>query len=77
MNNNLKFVLFILAISVIVLISGCTQSDQLETPVCGNGILESGEQCDVSGCSSGKVCTAQCVCESSIPTESTPPPWPD
>ena len=77
MNNTLIGVLLILAIGAVVLISGCTQPEQPETPVCGNGILESGEQCDGTGCPSVQVCTDQCVCESSTPTGPTPPPLPD
>jgi len=63
-------VVLALAIVGIVLISGCIQQS-----VCGNGIVEFGEQCDGNGCPTGKVCTEKCKCE--IPEIPSPPALPD
>lgn len=40
----MKTIIPILLISFIVLISGCT-NQQTETPTCGDGICEEGENC--------------------------------
>ncbi|MBW3000173.1 hypothetical protein KY339_05875 [Candidatus Woesearchaeota archaeon] len=34
---------------------------------CGNGIVDVGEECDVTGCSLGYTCNSECVCESTGP----------
>ncbi len=44
-------------------------------PVCGNSIVESGEECDGNGCPTGRVCTEKCKCE--IPEIPSPPALPE
>jgi hypothetical protein len=51
-----------------ILIAGCTTTpepkpDSLSSAVCGNGLVEAGEQCDgtVGTCEAGLVCSA-CKC---------------
>ncbi|HSB47270.1 MAG TPA: hypothetical protein VLD37_04590 [Candidatus Bilamarchaeum sp.] len=47
--------------------SDCVQET---TPQCGNGVRESGEQCDgsSSGCASGQTCSANCQCQGTTTT---------
>lgn len=74
MNNKTFIVAIILSITLILLV-GCTKSAQptpTQSAVCGNNIIESGEQCDNSDCSSGQVCES-CTCQS-MPT---PPALPE
>lgn len=40
----------------------CLEFEQPAEPICGNGSIESGEQCDGSGCGSNEVCTDSCTC---------------
>lgn len=64
MKINHKFFLGLLIIGIIF-ISGCI-IQQTES-VCGNEIIEPGEECDGNGCSTGKVCTVDCKCETFTP----------
>jgi len=77
-----KTISMIVVLSVII-VSGCTQTPPSEhlapldgTPsdgsaVCGNNVIESGEECDGSGCTSPEICE-ECECISL-----QPPPLPD
>ncbi len=62
---NVKIILLLFIVLSIVFVSGCIQ--QRAEPVCGNGIVESGEECDGDGCPAGKVCTENCKCETLTP----------
>jgi hypothetical protein len=54
-------VLLVLSILPIALISGCVQEPA--GAVCGNGVLEAGEECESDAdCVAGKICT-DCACE--------------
>ncbi len=57
--------ILVLAIVGIVFISGCITQEAKS--VCGNGIVESWEECDGTGCTSDKICTENCKCESLPP----------
>jgi hypothetical protein len=75
----------ILAIISITLISGCTQpttvtgggDDSGDVSICGNGVVESGEQCDGTGCSSSQTCNNQCLCVNVGSSMPQPPAFPD
>jgi hypothetical protein len=56
-------VLFILIFSL----NSC--SSQETKSVCGNKIVEAGEQCDGIGCSGSQICTKKCECESLLPPQ--------
>ena len=63
---NAKTILLLLLIVLsITLISGCIQEETAS--VCGNGIVEPGEECDGTACPDDKVCTEECKCESLAP----------
>jgi cysteine-rich repeat protein len=47
----------------ILFVTACTASN--ETPVCGDGVLDSGEQCDDGNNASNDGCSATCVIEAS------------
>jgi len=49
----------------IILLAGC--SSQESKSVCGNKIVEVGEQCDASGCAANQICTEKCKCETLSP----------
>jgi hypothetical protein len=49
----------------ILFLSAC--SSQEPRAVCGNKIVEAGEQCDGSGCSGSQICTEKCKCETFSP----------
>jgi len=66
----LGLMILVLAILGVILISGCITQETKS--VCGNGIVEAGEECDGIGCPAGKVCTENCKCETL-----TPPPLPE
>ena len=52
-----------------------TPNPQATTPVCGNGIQETGEECDDHNTTSGDSCSNQCKKETpSNPAPATPPP---
>jgi hypothetical protein len=60
----------------VILISGCTQNGGTvpsggNNVVCGNGIIESDEECDGTGCTSPEICE-NCEC-----VTLQPPPLPD
>ena len=60
----------VLLIFGIVLISGCVeQTVQEEQEVWGNGVIETGEDCDNTGCEAGQICTESCVCEALTPPQ--------
>ena len=50
----------------------CSATCQCEAPVCGNGLVEGGEQCDPQGVNSpdcvntGDTCSAVCQCEAPV-----------
>lgn len=60
----MKKIVLILLILVIIM-AGC--SSQESKTVCGNKIVEAGEQCDGIGCSGNQICTNKCKCESLSP----------
>lgn len=70
---NTKTILLLLIIVPIIFISGCVQ--EATKSVCGNGIVEPGEECDGNGCPTGKVCTENCKCET--PEIPSPPALPE
>ncbi|MDQ3365678.1 MAG: DUF4215 domain-containing protein [Myxococcota bacterium] len=43
-------------------------------PVCGNGTVEAGEECDDGNTTNGDSCSSTCIC--TCPTEPPPPPAP-
>lgn len=52
-----KGILLIGLLAIAILLAGC-----LEPPICGNGIIESGEKCDQSYCGAAFQClNCQCV----------------
>ena len=53
-------VILIIMIFGIIIVTGCTETRTVE-PVCGNKLIESGEQCDDSDCAQGYMCE-NCVC---------------
>ncbi len=58
-------------IVLLLVILGCTNTPK--APVCGNSVIETGEDCDVNGCAVGKTCQdCRCVVE-----VLTPPPMPE
>ena len=57
--------LFLLLVALVVgvlFVAGCTYQPEVES-VCGNNVVESGEECDNSLCSPGTECSAQCTCD--------------
>ena len=82
MNAKISLLLALLVLSIIF-ISGCAQNGtgvqdgtgvQNGTngqggtnPVCGNEIVEAGEECDGTGCTGDKLCLEDCKCESLAP----------
>lgn len=66
-------ILAVLFISLII-ISGCaSQESQPSAPaVCGNNVVDSGEECDNSACTAMKTCSQECQCEDLVP-----PPIPE
>jgi len=70
-------VLFVLTGLVFVLAGCVSQPPAFPSPsavasVCGNGAVETGEQCDGSACQMGYYCNAGCQCVS----KPTPPAIP-
>ncbi len=60
-----KIIVGVLAITLLLMVlTGCT-----EPAVCGNNIVESGEGCDNTECSSGQICE-DCNCK---PLPQVPP----
>lgn len=51
-----KIIIGVLVTILLVVLTGCT-----EPAICGNNIVESGEDCDNTDCSSGQVCE-DCNC---------------
>ncbi len=41
----------------------CSRECTCPTPVCGDGIVDPGEQCDTDPCSDGSPCNPDCTCE--------------
>lgn len=41
----------------------CFSCIEVEAPVCGDGSVDPGEECDLSGCDSGYYCAADCTCQ--------------
>lgn len=54
-------------LAFILFLSAC--SSQESKSICGNKIVEAGEQCDGSGCSGNQICTEKCKCESLLPPQ--------
>jgi len=71
-----KIIVILIALAILaVSMAGCTQPSTPPTntnPVCGNGTIESGEQCDGTGCANGQTCNNQCKCIESIPGPPAP-----
>lgn len=75
MREKIFIVMIMSSIILILLLVGCTKSAQpapVQSAVCGNNVIESGEQCDNSECSSEQICDS-CTCQS-IPA---PPALPE
>tara|TARA_Y100000310_G_C20629716_1_gene787962 strand:- start:1291 stop:1503 length:213 start_codon:yes stop_codon:yes gene_type:complete len=70
----MKEIIAVLLIFGIVLVGGCVEQpvQEEEQPVCGNEIIETGEECDNTGCEAGQICTESCVCESLTPPQLPP-----
>ncbi|MBS3097084.1 hypothetical protein J4480_06655 [Candidatus Woesearchaeota archaeon] len=49
----------------ILFLSACSSKESKS--VCGNKIMEAGEQCDASGCTANQICTEKCKCETFSP----------
>ena len=62
-----KIMVGVLITLLVAVLIGCTQTTTIETKtitVCGNEVVESGEQCDNTGCAADQLCNDQCACES-------------
>ncbi len=73
--NNKTFIVAIMLSIILILLVGCSKPAQptsAQSAVCGNNVLESGEQCDNSDCPSEQICDS-CTCQS-MPT---PPALPE
>ncbi len=66
MESKLAVILIVVLVGLIVF-AGCIQNPPANA-VCGNGIVESGEQCDVNAgnCAAGTVCE-NCTCKNLEP----------
>lgn len=63
-----KIILIVILISIII-ISGCTSQQPPTQPICGNSIVESGEECDNSACPAMQACSDECKCEALAPPQ--------
>ncbi len=55
----MKWGLLIGVLVLALLVVGCSA----DPAVCGNEVVDSGEECDVTGCSEGFICNNACSCE--------------
>lgn len=67
----MKKLILILAIIGVIFISGCVghlSSGQIQAKsTCGNGVVESLEECDGTTCAGAKICNEECKCVSLSP----------
>jgi len=62
-----KIIIFLFLLLLVFSLIGCSGSS-----TCGNDLLDNGEQCDNSECSSGEWCNEQCECEALPPVPALP-----
>ena len=60
--------MLIILLVIMILLNSCASKSGAKTQqVCGNKILEANEECDFTGCTSGKICNEKCKCETLLP----------
>lgn len=63
-----RLILIVLLVSIMI-INGCASPQSSTQSVCGNSLVENGEECDNSTCPVMQTCSNECKCVALAPPQ--------